>query len=452
MKYLILLTLMLGFYNLNSQVEFTVSTLPAMPEPVANNAVVSAYCGDTLCVYSFCGIDETKEPSGIHLKAWRYNTVTEEWSQLPDVPDDSERGKIAAGASVVNNKIYLIGGYYVADNFSEESSDDVHIFDPETNQWEADGAIIPVPIDDHIQVVWNEELIYVVTGWSDFNNVPDVQIYNPALDEWLVGTSVPNNSDYKVFGGSGDIIGNQIFYHGGVRSSFGFFPTEEVRKGTINPNDPTDITWEVLGDSELGTMYRAASVAIPSANAVYWIGGSELGYNFDGIDYNGTGGVSPLNEIRAHNLYTTDLVESVTVNYTDEGTLPMDLRGIARLTTTSEEQSTFPHSSIVCGGMLENQEVTDQVLLISSDNATSLETLGSNFSAVQWSITPQNQLWIKFPQECYELQLLNSLGQSVLSQEVQGSEAKIDLTRLSEGVYIVKAKSEKGIQTFKFKY
>jgi len=60
-----------------------------MPEPVANNAVVSAMCGDTLCVYSFCGIDETKTPAGIHLKSWRYNTVTQVWSQLADVPDDT---------------------------------------------------------------------------------------------------------------------------------------------------------------------------------------------------------------------------------------------------------------------------------------------------------------------------------------------------------------------------
>ncbi|MFK7758296.1 MAG: Kelch repeat-containing protein, partial [Flavobacteriales bacterium] len=271
---------------------FSISELPSMPEPVANNAVVSAMCGDTLCVYSFCGIDETKTPAGIHLKAWRYNTVTQIWSQLTDVPDDTGNGKIAAGASVVNNKIYLIGGYYVEDDFSEESSDDVHVFNPETNQWEEDGAEIPVPIDDHVQAVWNEELIYIVTGWSDNGNVPDVQIYNPAENTWLEGTATPNTGDYKVFGGSGEILGNRIIYHGGVRSAaLGFFPTDEVRVGNINPLDPTDIQWELMGESEQGTTYRAAALAIPAANSVFWIGGSALGYNFNGIDYNGTGGV-----------------------------------------------------------------------------------------------------------------------------------------------------------------
>lgn len=209
-----------------------------MPEPVANNAVVSAMCGDTLCVYSFCGIDETKTPAGIHLKAWRYSTETQLWTQLPDVPDDTGNGKIAAGASVVNNKIYVIGGYYVGNDFSEESSDDVHVFNPETNEWEEDGAIIPVPIDDHVQAVWDESLIYIVTGWSDTGNVPDVQIYNSSDNIWLQGTATPNNSNYKVFGGSGDIIGNRIIYHGGVRGGFGFFPTAEVRVGNINLLSP----------------------------------------------------------------------------------------------------------------------------------------------------------------------------------------------------------------------
>ena len=51
--------------------------LSGMPEPVANNAVTHGCCGDTLCAYSFTGIDSTLTPSVIHLKAWRYNTVNQ---------------------------------------------------------------------------------------------------------------------------------------------------------------------------------------------------------------------------------------------------------------------------------------------------------------------------------------------------------------------------------------
>ena len=103
--------------------------LEEMPEPVSNNAVSEGYCGDTLCVYSFTGIGSELNPEAIHLKAWRYNSILDSWQQLPDVIDDMG-GKIAAGASTVKNKIYIIGGYHVLPNFNEVTSAKVHRFDP----------------------------------------------------------------------------------------------------------------------------------------------------------------------------------------------------------------------------------------------------------------------------------------------------------------------------------
>ena len=135
-----------------------------MPEPVSNNAVTSAYSGDTLCIYSFAGIDTTKSPNGIHNKSFKYNTITQQWFQLPDLPQGLTR--IAAGASTINNKIYIIGGYHVFANFNEESLNYVHVFDPETNIFLPDAAPLPTRIDDHVQAVWRDSLIFVITGWS----------------------------------------------------------------------------------------------------------------------------------------------------------------------------------------------------------------------------------------------------------------------------------------------
>ena len=184
--------------------------LAMMPERVSNNAVVGATVNGKSFVYSFCGIDSTKIWSGIHLKAWRLDVEANTWETLPDVPDPNG-GKIAASANIVDGKIYLIGGYHIAQNGGEVSSNKVHVFDTETNTWLPDAAPIPVPIDDQVQVVWKDSLIYVVTGWSNTTNVTDVQIFNPSLNEWLVGTSVPNQQDYRVFGGAGVIIEDTIF-------------------------------------------------------------------------------------------------------------------------------------------------------------------------------------------------------------------------------------------------
>ena len=333
-----------------SQAGWTWTELPDMPEPVANNAVVEAMSNDTLCIYSFTGIDSTKEPSGIHLKSWKYNTVSQIWSALPAVPDENG-GKIAAGASVVDNIIYLIGGYHVADNFSETSSEKVHRFDPKTDTWLEDGSPIPEPIDDHVQAVWNDSWIYVVTGWSTNGNVNDVQIYNPNVDFWQAGTPTPNGVNYEAFGTSGSIIGDTIYYFGGVQGSFSFTSNARLRKGVIDATDPTVITWSLLDDAPGADGYRAA--AAHYGDRLFWIGGAGVAYNFDGIAYNGTGGVSPEPRIATYYAGGSVWEEGITAPYG-----VMDLRGIGQVS---------PTSWIICGGMEEDQLVSDRTFLLEYD-------------------------------------------------------------------------------------
>ena len=299
-------------------------------------------------VYSFSGIDETKIYSGIHKKAFRYNTQTQVWDEIAELP--SGNGRIAAGASVVKNKIYIIGGYEVFSNGSEVSVDKTHIYNPETNSYETDGTPIPLAIDDHVQAVWRDSLIYVVTGWSNTTNFPNVQIYNPSNDEWTVGTSVPNTNDYKVFGASGAIIGDTIYYLGGAKSSSGFNISNSLRRGIIDPNDPTNITWSLVPNAS-ENVYRAA--ALPIGNSIYWIGGSEITYNFNGIAYNGSGGVPPREDLTILMTETDTLITRVPDMFGNGMPQVMDLRGIASLNDGGR--------AIIVGGMMANQQVTDRV-------------------------------------------------------------------------------------------
>jgi len=323
---------------------WTIESVAPLPESVSNNAVCEGFIGDTAFVYSFGGIDASKSASGIHNRAFRYHTIQEEWFRIPDLPD--ERGKIASGASRIGNIIYIIGGYYVATNGLEESSDRVHRYDIVNNVYLSDGASIPVPIDDHVQAVWRDSLIYVVTGWSDVRNVPDVQIYDPTKDEWIMGTTLLNSSSYTSFGSSGTIIGDTIFYFGGATSGAANFPIQNtLRKGIINPNNLTEIEWSRFNLDNSVKGYRMACTAV--FDEIHWIGGSGITYNFDGIAYNGSGGVEPLNR----DLYLDtqrDYEWQVNFNYE----FPMDLRGIASISDTLK---------YLAGGMLANQTVTNQV-------------------------------------------------------------------------------------------
>ena len=317
---------------------WAVTQLPVLPIKTSNNAVCEGFIGDTAFVYSFAGIDSSKLYSGIHLNCFRLNLTTNQWQAIPNLPDTM--GKIACAASRIKDTIYIIGGYHVLANANEISSNKVHRYNIITNQFMSDGANSILPIDDHVQCVYKDSLIYVVTGWSNTANVATVQVYNPQQNSWLAATAMPNNNTYKSFGASGTIVGDTLYFLGGASSSSGFAAQTILRKGYINPANPLQITWSFINSNIKA--YRSACTAIN--NDIYWLGGAETTYNYNGIAYNGSGGVAPSNKSRK--------LTSVW-NFDVTNNLPMDLRGVAKI-----NDSTI----IIVGGMKANQAVTNQAI------------------------------------------------------------------------------------------
>jgi hypothetical protein len=332
-----------------AQVGWTWTPLDTMPNRISNNAVCEAKVGSDYFVYSFSGIDTTKLQSGISLNSYKYNVQTGNWSTIPSLPDTM--GKIAAGASFVNDKIYIIGGYYVLPNGTEVSSQDIHVFDPVTDAYLSNGAVIPVAIDDHVQAVWRDSLIYVITGWSNTGNVPNVQIYNPYLNSWEVGTDTPNDNYFMAFGASGTILGDTIYYNGGVRGGFNFMEIPFLRKGVIDPNDPTQITWTQEEDNPGASGYRMACSHYESR--IFWVGGGDAGYNYNGLAYSNGAGVEPLERILQFEKNWDMWFEGLGSPYG-----VMDLRGIAQV---------GPTSWIIAGGMEAGQVVTNKSFRIDFD-------------------------------------------------------------------------------------
>ena len=344
----IFLTYFLLSTTLFAQTGWTWTELDTMPFRISNNAVAGATLLGEPHVYSFCGIDTTKIYSGISNRAFRFNYITDTWDEIANTPNTLPL--IAAAASTVKNKIYIIGGYHVYSNGSETSSNEVIIYNPELNIYESNGAAVPVPIDDQAQCVWRDSLIYVISGWSNTTNVTNVQIYNPALNSWAVGTPVPNLTTYKVFGSSGFILGDTIFYFGGASTGFNFPAGKVLRKGIINASDPTQITWSIEDDAP-NNNYRSA--CLNYANSVYWVGGSATSYNYNGIAYNGSGGVAAMQQIMRYDAYTQTWFARTGAPFS-----VMDLRGVAQV---------GPTSWVICGGMKENQEVSNRTFLLEFD-------------------------------------------------------------------------------------
>ena len=435
MKYKIVFSAVaiLGIANLvNSQTAFTWTTLPTMPEPVSNNAITSAYSGDTLCIYSFAGIDTTKSPDGIHNRSFKYNTISQQWTELPPLPQGLTR--IAAGASTVNNKIYIIGGYHVFANFNEESLNFVHVFDPETNNFSPDAEPVPIPIDDHVQAVWRDSLIFVITGWSQNTNVANVQIFNPALNEWTVGTSVPNNNFYKAFGASGDFVGDTVYYNGGAVIGGSFPGTVQLRKGVVDPNVPSQIIWSIGEENPGDKGYRMGAISL--GEKVFWVGGGGQTYNFDGIAYNGSGIVEPLERIMHY--------DPITFSWTISPNTPfsvMDMRGIAKVSDSS---------FIICGGMTNGAEVSDAVYLIEIDFITlSIDDLDKTPLKL-WPIPANEVLHIDGIKSKSNYEIMDSNGKLILSGKLNTGKHNIDVSALISGTYIFKLISKKAEERVSF--
>lgn len=395
-----------------------------LPEGITNNAVTGAVINGDKYVYSFAGIDSSKVYTGINLKSFRYSSSTNSWTVLPNLPDTL--GKIAAGASTIDSIIYIIGGYHVFANGNEASSNKVHRFNVHTNSYLSDAANIPVAIDDHVQAVWNDSLIYVVTGWSNTRNVPNVQIYDPVNDNWLVGTSVPNNTQYNSFGTSGTIVGDTIYYYGGAAFGFNFPAQSNLRKGSINPLDPTQITWSQSVPNASLKGYRAGCTSTTSG--VHWLGGSAITYNFDGIAYNGSGGVSPLNRNLYYNITTGsfDTVGLIGVS------LPMDLRSLAEFNDGTR---------YIVGGMEANQKVSNKMLELNYVSTSIKENNREN--TLKLFPNPTNsKLFIQTDVNIVDVIILDFTGKAVSFNQLNSKEISLD--GLKKGCYFLQVKTDNG--------
>lgn len=394
----------------------TVTQLADMPEPVTNQAIAYADVNGNGYVYSFAGIDETKLFSGIHQKAFKYDVQADSWETIAPLP--SGNGRIAASASFVKGKIYIIGGYEVFEDQSEISVDLVHVYDPVTDTYQADATPIPIPIDDHIQAVWRDSLIYVVTGWSNITNVPDVQIYNPSNNEWQVGTPVPNTITYKVFGSSGVIVGDTIYYAGGAKISGSFFSSSNVvRKGVINPDNPAEITWS-HDFSASAEGYRMGAAVWKDQRPI-WIGGAGDEYNFDGISYNGGVGVEPnerILELRP---------ETGTLEETNLALPIMDIREVAQA---------GPNTIIICGGMASGQTVSNATFSLDI-SLVSTSKLNPNANRKIFPVPANNKIYIDAAEDqAYEIYDL--LGNILLQGQYRHS-AGINISNLKTGAYLL---------------
>lgn len=321
--------------------------LDPFPAPVSNNAVAYQKVGKEPYLFSLMGIGGKKTWDAITNRAFQLNLGTGKWTELRPVPGVA--GRLAASAIGLREQVYLLGGYIVDAQGGEITVGDVNVYVPVDSRWYR-GADMPVPVDDSVIGSYRDRYIYLISGWSRTDNVRNVQMYDAEKDAWAQATPIPGR---PVFGHAGGILGDTIVYvDGAYKNPSGephYIASDECWMGKIQKGDPTKIEWTKLPPHPGNARYRIAAGPSDKDQKIYFTGGTDNPYNFNGIGYDGKPS-EPSPVTFAFNVKTAKW-EVVNENTPDP---TMDHRG---LIATKQ-------GLIVVGGIGKGQETTAKVSVI----------------------------------------------------------------------------------------
>lgn len=324
--------------------------LPALPEPITNNAVAAIRDGDTYRLFSFLGLRAGKTWQDTSSEAFSLDLTERRWQRIAEVPGG--KGRLAGAAVALRERIYVFGGYAVAADHSEISIATVHAYDPRTDTY-TPRAEMPVPVDDTVALPYLDRYVFLISGWHDSGNVNLVQLYDADNDSWSQATPYPGE---PVFGHAGGIVGEAIVVCDGVKivvhrsARRDFQAADECHRGLIDAGDPTRIDWYALAPHGHGPLYRMAALGTRRGGGlVVFAGGSANPYNYDGIGYDGSPS-APSNKVFAYSLSSDSWR---LLGHLDVAT--MDHRGLLEI----------GDDFIIVGGMREGQRVSADVLKFS---------------------------------------------------------------------------------------
>jgi N-acetylneuraminic acid mutarotase len=262
--------------------------LNPLPVPVSNNAVAISHGSEAPQIFSFMGIGPKKTWDAITNSAYRLDVNTGKWAELRPVPGVA--GRLAASAAAFHEQVFIIGGYVVDGQGGEVTVSDVNVYVPGENRYYR-GADIPTPVDDSVIGVYRDRYLYLISGWSGSKSdaVHNVQVYDTEKGRWMEATPIPGT---PVFGHAGSIVGNMIVYvDGAYKNPSGaspkFVASSECWMGKISKKHPTKIEWSKLPEHPGNARYRIAAGASEKEGKIYFSGGSDNPYNYNGIGYNG---------------------------------------------------------------------------------------------------------------------------------------------------------------------
>src|SRR5262249_12758028 len=257
--------------------------LEPLPVPTSNNAVVGLKVSGQYLVYSMMGIGPKKTWNAVTNAAYALNVKYDKWTAIKPVPGSGRLGAVAVG---VKEQVFLMGGYVPDPTGVQAIVSDVAIYEPLALRWYR-GIEMPSAVRDAVAGVYRDRYVYVIGGFSKTGLTNQVQLYDTETDKWTTATASPGT---PVFGHAGAIVNDSIVYTGGSIATSGkpgFTTSDEAWIGKIDRKDPRKIEWSKLPPHPGPGRYRIAAAGSEKDQRVYFAGGSDKVYEFDGIGLDG---------------------------------------------------------------------------------------------------------------------------------------------------------------------
>ncbi len=314
-----------------------------LPEAVSNNAVAIVNVNGQPTLFSFNGLATGKSFKDIHAKAYSMNLKTNKSKVVASLPDG--KGRLASIAVTLNNRVFVIGGYTVAADHSEVSTDEIYEYLPSENKYQLITKM-PVAVDDTVALVYQNRYLYLVSGWHDTGNVNLVQVFDSLKERWFNATPFPGA---PVFGHAGGIVNNQFLIVDGVKvnrvvnGKRQYGPSNENWIGRIDSQNPAVIDWTRIKKHPFKPLYRMAATGINKKNRIIFAGGSDNPYNYNGIGYDKQPSQA------SASLFSYDFDKSVWLVHQSLPKASMDHRGLLQNDDTL----------YIVGGMGKKQKVLD---------------------------------------------------------------------------------------------
>jgi len=456
----------------------------------------SGSCVYDSMVYVFGGCNRAIE---ILSSAQSYNVMTNEWSDLAPMP----MGLYEPNVEIINDTIYIVGGWFKLENGNWITSDSTFAYDPNGDNWSV-RANCPKATGTNSSCVLNDTLY--ILGGTEFPGSIDVKkawYYVPEKDIWgEIQDMIYQHGEYgsacvldstiyaiggvnatslvmhpvqaeKYSGGTWEIIAdmpipvsnhvtvihdNSILAFGGDSGTF--TPSKSYATNLIQEYNPSTNTWSRIQGMPFN---RSNMIGEKVGNYVFLIGGY-----FHSRDFR-----SPLSEVWRFNLDSLKAVVSVTGVSLDKDSLELKSSETDTLIATitpsdasdisiswysaDREIATVNSDGIVEGkavGMTEIYVTTTDGQFKNTCHITVTPGVGiANAKANRISIFPNpanDRLSIGTDNpDHYSINIIPLNGQLIYSSTMEGTTHQIDLSSFQKGIYFITIRSKDFVITRK---